>query len=157
MATSAMTAFSLSAAKIQNQEFREPEILAKLISRSFPNIPKSKTTLAGWFLHYGVGFLFCSLYDRLWRKTPLKPGLLNGALVGAASGLVGILAWKKTLDIHPAPPHLEIDNYFGHLLLAHVIFGTVAVIPYRKEKLRISTDPSKVSQQKALPGPANEQ
>lgn len=127
-----MTAFSFTAARIQEREFREPEVLAKLISRAWPGTPKITASLAGWLTHYAVGFAFCSVYDRLWRKTPLKPTRTNGALIGGASGLLGILGWKKTLNIHPYPPHLEIDNYFGHLIVAHVIFGVVAVWPYRK-------------------------
>ena len=140
LATSAMTAFSFTTAKIQEREFREPEVLAKLISGAWPGTPKTKASLAGWLTHYAVGFVFCNMYDKLWTKTALKPTWVSGALIGAASGVVGIFGWKKILDIHPNPPHLKIDSYFGHLLAAHVIFGTMAVFPYRKKKQQLSAN-----------------
>jgi hypothetical protein len=94
---------------------------------------KSDAAIDGWALHYLAGFGFCYVYDRLWKAGKLKPNLLSGMGLGAASGVVGILVWKAVFNLHPNPPAKNLKKYFGHLMVAHVIFGAFASIGYRSK------------------------
>lgn len=127
--TSAMTLFSYIISENKNKQFREPEILAQLIQRLFPNHHKIITHAEGWFLHYAVGTMFCIAYDQLWKGK--KPTLSSGVLLGALCGLVGITVWKATLTLHPNPPAIDFKKYASHLLVAHLIFGGVSALGYR--------------------------
>lgn len=127
--TSAMTLFSYLISEAKNKQFREPEILAILIQRLFPNVPKNIPVVEGWALHYAVGALFCAGYDRVWNQR--KPSFLSGLLLGAACGLLGIGVWKGTLKLHPHPPSIDFSKYAPHLLIAHLIFGVFSALGYR--------------------------
>jgi hypothetical protein len=128
--TSAMTLYSYVLSSKKNKQFREPELLAILLKRLFPESKKSTTQMEGWILHYGVGLLFTAVYDRIWRKTK-GPSLPSSLLLGAISGLIGIGVWKKTFDLHPDPPSIHFKKYYGHLFVAHLVFGAFTALGYR--------------------------
>ena len=128
--TSAMTLFSYLVSESKEENFREPKILADLIQRARPEMNKPTSTLAGWTLHYIAGIAFTGIFSKLWEKTSLKPRVRTGLVLGAASGLVGIATWDLIFRNHPNPPHKNRRKYFGHLLLAHLVFGTFSAIGY---------------------------
>jgi hypothetical protein len=131
--TSAMTLFSYLISEKRDQNFREPLVLADLIARFSPKIQKSDAALEGWALHYLAGFGFSYLYDRLWKSGKVKPTVFSGMLLGAASGVTGILVWKTVFKLHPNPPAKNLKKYFGHLMLAHIVFGAFSSLGYRSE------------------------
>lgn len=126
-----MTAFSYLVSVSHEKQFREPEILAKLLKRIIPALTSPTAHITGWTLHYAVGFGFNIIYDLLWRKTPMKPGLRSGVLLGGASGFIGAAVWKMVFKLHPFPPSVERNNYYKHLLLAHVVFGIFSTLGYK--------------------------
>ena len=97
---------------------------------------KSNAAIEGWGLHYLVGHIFCWGYHKLWKTGRVNPGVLSGSLLGAASGVAGILVWKVVFKLHPNPPAKNLKKYFGHLLLAHVVFGTFAGLGYKSNNQR---------------------
>lgn len=129
--TSAMTLFSYLISEKKEENFREPLVLADLISRLFPSMRKSDAALEGWGLHYFAGLMFCYGYHKYWKNNKVKPGVLSGSLLGAVSGGVGILVWKAVFKLHPNPPSKNLKKYFGHLMLAHVVFGAFAGMAYK--------------------------
>lgn len=136
--TSAMTLFSYLISEKKEENFREPLVLADLISRIFPTMRKSDAALEGWGLHYFSGFMFCYGYHKLWKTKKVNPGVVSGSLLGAASGVAGVLVWKAVFKLHPNPPAKNLKKYFGHLLLAHVVFGAFAGMAYKSKAIENS-------------------
>ena len=131
--TSLMTAFSYGISKATHQQFREPQLLAKLLSRLFSQQRNPKHDVHGWLLHYSIGLIFTTVYDLLWRKTSLNPSMAHGALLGGISGVIGAEVWKLVLKTHPDPPNVNLKEYYRQLLAAHVVFGIFAAAGYRLE------------------------
>src|SRR5687768_11113267 len=90
--TTAMTIFSYQAAQLEKEQFREPQLLNRLIERLVGGKKIPFQDIGGWAVHYMVGTMFVFVYDKLWR-TALSPSLSNGMLLGAGSGLIGIAGW----------------------------------------------------------------
>lgn len=129
--TSAMTLFSYLISRSENRNYREPEILSQLVKRLPIDASKESADIAGWLAHYTVGTLFVAIYNELWKRKKIEPGLTSGALLGAVSGLVGISGWKIVFNIHPDPPIKNLKTYFGHLILAHIVFGIFSSVTYK--------------------------
>lgn len=129
--TSAMTLFSYLVSESKHKNFREPEVLGQLIDRLPQSSSKLSAQIAGWAAHYAVGYLFERVYTALWERKKIKPSLASGALLGAVSGLAGIVGWKGTFEAHPNPQAKNLNPFFGHLLLAHVVFGVASALTYK--------------------------
>jgi hypothetical protein len=130
--TSAMTIFSYLVSRTENKNFREPEILGQLVDRLPTRTSKNFAQVAGWGAHYAAGMVFEVLYAELWKRdNKIKPTVASGALLGAASGLAGILVWKVAFEVHPNPPAKNLKKFFGHLMLAHVVFGVFSALTYK--------------------------
>ena len=126
-----MTMFSYIISRKQREQFREPVLLSILIKRLISDKKYPKLNAHGWLVHYTVGTTFCTLYDYVWRRSNLNPTLANGAIIGALTGVVGITGWHLTFQLHPDPPKINLQKYYGHLLVAHVVFGMFAALGYR--------------------------
>src|SRR5688500_6008828 len=94
LGTSLMTAASYAVSGKKEKQFREPELLATLLKRLLPELRKENAQVSGWLLHYGVGLLFCTVYDRIWSKTKITPSLTSGLALGGISGILGAAVWK---------------------------------------------------------------
>lgn len=130
--TSAMTLFSYLISEADNRNYREPRILGQLVKRLPGETSEKSSEIAGWSAHYGVGLLFVALYHELWKRGKIKPSVVSGAIIGAASGLVGVAGWETVFKIHPNPPAKNLKRYFGHLILAHIVFGIFSAVTYKK-------------------------
>src|SRR5690554_4222684 len=136
LGTSAMTLFSYLVSKRKNKNFREPELLGQLIER-LPNKPSNLSAqIAGWGIHYAIGISFMACYSEIWERTGIKPTLASGTFLGVANGVVVVTGWKLMFEAHPNPPAKELKPFFGHLLLAHIVFGVFNAIGY-KSTMRI--------------------
>jgi hypothetical protein len=133
--TSAMTLFSYAVSEYIDKNFKEPRVLGALLERVLFTGRKN-TEPAGWLLHYGVGLAFTSAYDFIWRRTSIKPTVKNGLIMGGVSSLAGIAVWDLTFKTHPNPPAIHLKRYYGHLILAHLIFGAFTAIAYKNIKGR---------------------
>lgn len=129
--TSAMTLFSYLVSERKNRNFKEPELLGQLIERLPIKSSNQSAQLAGWGIHYAIGISFMACYSEIWKQTGINPTPYSGALLGAVNGLVGVTGWKLMFEAHPNPPAKELKPFFGHLILAHVVFGVFNVIGYK--------------------------
>lgn len=129
--TTFMTSFSYVMAKIRKKQFKEPEILNELVSKAgIITISPAKNDITGWLLHYMVGFFFSTVYDRIWKKSAIKPNLFSGITFGAISGIFGIMIWNLTFKVHPNPPKVHLKEFYIQLFFAHLIFGYFAMKGY---------------------------
>ncbi len=131
LGTTAMTLFSSLFSKSENKSLEQSENLGQLVKRLPINISKKSAKVAGVISHYGIGLGFVSLYDQLWKRHKVEPSVGSGALLGAATGLVGVAAWKTMFESHPNPQPKNLKVFIGQLVLAHVVFGVVSAIAYR--------------------------
>jgi hypothetical protein len=129
--TSGMTLFSYIVSEIEQNNFKEPELLAMLGHRLATGTDKNLLRVAGWQLHYAVALAFVSSYDLLWRKTKLKPTPGAGLVLGGISGIIGALVWKIVFNILPNPPRIKFKKYYLQLVAAHLIFGLFSTFGYR--------------------------
>jgi H+/Cl- antiporter ClcA len=131
--TTFMTLYSYLKAKKENQEYVEPVMINKLIdnSKNLPSMQDEDIHPAGWGLHYAAGVSFVGLYWLLWKKVLTKPTVPKILIVGALSGLVGILVWKMLFRQHKRPPYNYRHGYYRQLFTAHIIFSLFALVTYR--------------------------
>lgn len=132
--TSMMTLFSYIASKAKGENFKEPELLAALEKDALPEAAKELALPAGWCTHYSIGIGWSLVYQYLWEKTKIKPTVETGLILGGLSGLTGILFWRLFFKMHPNPPHIHYKKFYGHLLLAHLIYSTSVTIASRQSK-----------------------
>lgn len=133
--TSFMTLYSYLRSGEQNEQFREPEILNRFIQRSLPDRIAGKSNgesgISGWLLHFGTGLVFSAVYDQIWSKTKTAPTIPKGLIMGGTAGLAGISIWYATFKLLPGPPEVDRNEYFKHLMAAHIVFGLFASLGYR--------------------------
>lgn len=129
--TTLMTLFSEAVSKVKGSNYNEALILGELLNRITP-LHKKQAQVAGWAGHYVVGLAFAAVYAAYLEKTTRKPGLFNGIIYGALSGLAGAAIWHVTFKAHPNPPGVDLKNYYKQLVLAHMVFGAVASITIRE-------------------------
>lgn len=129
--TSAMTLFSYFLSRVTKKKFTEPEVLREIATENLSDTPHEIVESASWATHYGIGLAFTGAYSQVWEHTPLKPTLASGALLGAASGLVGILGWSQAFKLDDHYSDKDRQKYYAQLLAAHVVFGMGAAIGYK--------------------------
>lgn len=122
--TTAMTLFSYLVSRKKNKDFREPRLLAKMVFRAFPQITKKDSKVVGWILHCSTGLAFTIIYKIFLENTKLKSNVPEGMVLGFVSGLVAVGVWKAAFSLHPDPPQIKFRDFYGHLILAHIIFAT---------------------------------
>lgn len=130
--TSMMTLFSYIVSGAKKKNFIEPEVLFDLLKRLPLTERKKILRIVSWMGHYDMGLTFAVIYDMIWRKSKIKPSAKSGAVLGGLSGIAGIVIWDGIFKFHPNPPDFHLKRYYGHLLLAHIIFGAFAGITYKK-------------------------
>ncbi|MGB7785231.1 MAG: hypothetical protein WBL27_03935 [Salinimicrobium sp.] len=129
--TAAMTVFSYIMANIKNDQFKEPELLNKLLdSSTMISGNFSKNNVAGWLIHFSIGFAFIFLFSLLWNFTALDPSWLTAAGFGFVAGIIGVLGWETMFKLNSAPPDIQLKKFFVQLLFAHVIFALAAFLVY---------------------------
>lgn len=126
-----MTLFSYLVSELENSNFKEPHMLEILIQRLFPKQKKVLGKVEGWVLHYLVGLLFVAVYSEAWERNKLKPGAGSGFLFGALSSVPAVAIWDYTLKVHPLPPHINKNEFFKQLVIAHLVFGAFSGIGYK--------------------------
>lgn len=129
--TTAMTVYSYFLSGKENRQFKEPVLLNELLSNSFYAGTFSKTSAAGWFLHYSIGSLFATGSHFIWKSTSVKPSLISGSLLGFIYGIIGIAGWHLVFLFHSNPPSIDLKKYYLHLLTAHVVYGLGTTAGYR--------------------------
>ena len=133
--TTFMTLYSYIISKREREQFVEPVLLNELIDRSetLPEIDNAEKKVhpAGWLGHYGIGVVFVLSYYVLWRRALSSPSLVKALLIGSASGLAGIAAWKIMFAANDNPPQNDRYRYYRQLFVAHLIFSVFALYGYK--------------------------
>lgn len=131
--TTLMTLYSYYISKKEKEQYREPELLNALVDRSryLPQIADKQKHPFGWAAHYGIGIMFVIAYRLLWKESLKNPSLFRTAVIGAASGGIGIVSWKFFFSEHDNPPANDRQGYYRQLFYAHIIFSASAIITYR--------------------------
>jgi hypothetical protein len=129
--TLSMTFFSYLLSSIYGNNFREPQLLNRLLAGSdIISLDIDKSSSIGWFLHYCFGWFFATLYYIMVRFFEVSPGWLAGLLFGMAAGLISIAGWKIMFMLNSNPPEVHQSKFFIHILLAHIIFGWGVTMVY---------------------------
>lgn len=121
--TTAMTLFSYLVSGGKDRNFKEPQLLGNMSEDILKTAKTPVKQLAGWSAHYAIGLLFSAGQWWLQGKSNTRPSLAAGVASGVVGGLAGVAMWQATFAAHPAPPSVNKPRYFGHLILAHVVFG----------------------------------
>lgn len=131
VATSLMTGFSYLVAALRKSQFREPELLNILLSRSkkFPKNP-GKENLLGWLIHYSIGWIFVVVMALLFKFTEQEATLEVGIYLGYIAGIVGISGWRIFFFLSSDPPEIEFNLFYFQLIIAHIIFGFGAALVF---------------------------
>ena len=125
--TSLMTISSYIASHLEQKNFREPELLAR-IEKKLLQLPKDVALPAGWITHYSVGAALTLLYTYLKQNADVRPKFKTGLAFGASSGILSILVWKLALKILPARSKSFYNKYYTQLFLVHFVFAFIVLI-----------------------------
>jgi hypothetical protein len=129
--TSLMTLFSYVVSASARELYKEPVLLTYLLSSLKIEVsPQIKTFLA-WLLHYIIGLLFVVVYHYLWVHDIVGMSWSAALVLGAASGIIGILGWILLFKTVPQKPNIDFKGYYVQLFFAHIIFGIVAFFVYQ--------------------------
>lgn len=83
---------------------------------------KTQARPIGWLLHFGMGLSWAIVQNWLLKhiRTQKEKAQIIG--LGTFSGISGILIWKVVFEKHPHPPRTDFNRFYGHLLLAHMVY-----------------------------------
>ncbi|WP_235830921.1 hypothetical protein [Flavobacterium ustbae] len=129
-ATSAMTWFSYAMSKSFRELYKEPVLLSFALQKTNISLSKKVQNTWAWLIHYIIGFLFVMGYHIVWVKDILPISPLSALILGAISGVIGILSWIVIFKMTNHQPPIDFKGYYIQLFFAHIIFGVVATALY---------------------------
>ncbi len=121
--TSMMTAFSYLLSEAFKKLFKEPVLLQYIMRLLHFDIGKIGRWIAGWAIHYFIGFLFILGYEFALRTFDLEFDLIMAMIFGAASGILGIIGWMIIFSLPSDDPKVNYRSYYIQLFIAHIIFA----------------------------------
>lgn len=136
--TTLMTVFSYLVTVSKNRNFKEPVLLAELIRRMLTKRNISMFVPLGWGMHYIMGYLLTLAFQKVWSARDIKPSAKDVMCSGLISGTGGVLIWKGLFKLHPYPPSISFKRFYGHLLLAHIVFSLGVVLAHRQQNMNRS-------------------
>ncbi len=129
--TTAMTLFSYLVSLKTKKDYTEPKLLDEIAQENLPQVDEDITKPASWVTHYGVGMAFTGVYSQVWEHTSIKPSVASGAVLGALSGVAGILGWSQAFKIDTHHSEEFRRKYYTQLMAAHIVFGIGAAVGYK--------------------------
>ncbi|MCM0667066.1 hypothetical protein [Flavobacterium tyrosinilyticum] len=129
-ATSAMTLFSYAVSATARELYKEPVLLSYILSHLHLEVSPNVKNMLAWILHYIIGFGFVIAYHFLWIYKVLELTWPIGILLGAISGIIGIITWFVLFKLVPQKPNIDFKGYYLQLFAAHIIFGFIAYTVY---------------------------
>lgn len=130
-ATSVMTIFSYIISANFRELYKEPVLLHYFLSSLHISVSKKVKRFLGWLIHYTIGFLFVLGYHLLWKYEIIEKNWVSALLLGAVSGIMGILGWLIIFKISKYQPNIDFKGYYLQLFFAHVLFGLAALPIYQ--------------------------
>lgn len=126
-----MTGFSIIWSLISGNEFREPVLLSKVLSKiSVKKHSLKRFYLIGWILHFVIGIVFLASYELLWYLTGVNRTFGWALVFGSILGLLGVLGWKALFKMATFPSDFLYRKFYLHLYFAHLTFSLTALIVY---------------------------
>ncbi len=129
-ATSTMTLFSYAVSASYREIYQEPILIAFLLHNFKINLSTASKNTLSWLLHYGIGVVFVTVYHYFWARNILQLSMLHALLLGAASGVIGIISWMIFFKISHYQPPINYRGYYIQLFAAHIIFALTATAVY---------------------------
>ena len=130
IATSSMTLFSYSVSSAFRELYKEPVLLAFVLKKFNINISSNAKITTAWILHYLIGLFFVVIYYMLWKNNIITISTLDTLIVGAVTGIVGIVGWVLLFKTSDYRPNLNFTGYYLQLFLAHLIFALTAAASF---------------------------
>ncbi len=130
-ATSAMTLFSYAVSASARELYKEPVLLSYILTHLHVELSPAVKNILAWILHYTIGLGFVTAYHFIWVHEILDVTWSVSILLGAVSGIIGIITWFLLFKIVPQKPDINFRGYYVQLLVAHLIFGCIAYCVYR--------------------------
>lgn len=129
-ATTQMTIFSYAIARLFNQPYDEPFLLAILLNRFGLN-NRTINRYMGWGLHYFLGLLFVIGFQLLLDIEFLHLSWMSAIAYGIGIGIIGIIGWQAMFRLCRTAPKMEYLGFYIQLFFAHIIFSLVMVVCYK--------------------------
>ncbi|MHC0441733.1 hypothetical protein [Flavobacterium sp. 3-210] len=126
-----MTVFSYVISASARELYKEPVLLAYILSSLKVDVSPQVQTFLGWLLHYLIGVVFVLIYHYLWLNNIIEMSWPAAFVLGAASGIIGILSWVFLFKIVHQKSNIVVKGYYVQLFFAHVIFAIVALMIYK--------------------------
>ncbi|QOG00677.1 hypothetical protein [Flavobacterium sp. MDT1-60] len=129
--TSVMTLFSYAVSSSARELYKEPVLLTYVLSSLKVEVSPQIKTFLGWLLHYLIGLFFVVIYHYLWSYDIIEMSWPAAFVLGAVSGIIGILSWFFLFKTVPQKPNIDFKGYYIQLFFAHIIFAIVAFFVYK--------------------------
>lgn len=130
VAVIAMTIFSALYNFFTKDEFREPNLLTQIFKKLFQSTSDRRLLVFGWITHFLIGYIFLGLYEVAWWYLETPRNFDMAILFGLASGFLGIIGWELMFKMVRFKKRFSYGHYYFHLVLAHIVFSTVAMFGY---------------------------
>ncbi|MFL9831750.1 hypothetical protein ABS764_12920 [Flavobacterium sp. ST-87] len=130
VATSVMTLFSYIISESFRELYKEPVLLSYCLTALAISLSAKTKNVLGWIIHYAIGFLFVFGYYLLWENEIISETWIAAFILGAISGIIGILSWVIIFKISDYNPKIDFKGYYLQLFFVHVIFGLSAFAVY---------------------------
>lgn len=129
-ATTQMTIFSYVIAKVFNQPYDEPFLLALLLNRL--NVNNSTINrYVGWVLHYALGLVFVIGFQLLVNIGWMGITWISALIYGVVIGIIGISGWQFMFKLCQKQPKMDCVGFYIQLFFAHILFSFVMVLCYK--------------------------
>jgi len=129
LATAVMTLFSYVVSNFKSKQFREPELLNSLISRSeIIKLEISKNHILGWGIHFMIGWFFAFIFSLIFEFIDFSAGIISGSILGLLAGFIGIFGWKVMFKLNRNPPDIDFSQFYLQLIIAHILFGITTAV-----------------------------
>ncbi|WP_035759584.1 hypothetical protein [Flavobacterium tegetincola] len=125
-----MTAFSYIISATFRALYKEPVLLTYFLDELQLKVSERLKSILAWILHYCIGLGFVVCYHLLWTYQLPFIRWESGLLLGAISGIIGILGWVFIFRYTHHKPKIDFIGYYLQLLAAHIIFGLTAYACY---------------------------
>lgn len=129
-ATSLMTLFSYAVSASARKLYKEPVLLAYILTRSKIEVSNQTKFFLSWLLHYFIGLCFVFVYHYLWTNGIVEISWTSAFIFGAVIGIIGITGWIFLFELIPQKPNIDFKGYYIQLFIAHIIFSLVAFAVY---------------------------
>jgi hypothetical protein len=135
LATLAMTFFSILMTYFYKKEFREPNLIAKILEHHIEDSPQWLSTTSGYFIHFLVGFIFTSI--QLYLYLLIAPTWYNAIILGILNGIIGCIIWYFTIIVYSDVLTVKVGEFLYQLIFAHIIFSLVIMLMYILPRLNM--------------------